>query len=65
MTNASQGCTQNEVIVTQQDLPLSCPQQSERVWDGHPRVYLSFGNSDSVQCPYCGTVYKLASKPTQ
>ena len=59
MTNASQGCTQNEVIVTQKDLPLSCPQQSERVWDGHPRVYLNFKKGDTVQCYYCGTIYRL------
>ncbi len=59
MSATQQGCINKEVTITQADLPLSCPVNNERVWDGHPRVYLSFGKESSVQCPYCGTIYHL------
>ncbi len=26
--------------------------------EGHPRVYLAFGDKNEVTCPYCGTVYR-------
>lgn len=26
--------------------------------EGHPRVYLAFGDGNEVTCPYCGTVYR-------
>ncbi|MBY0430377.1 MAG: zinc-finger domain-containing protein [Rhodospirillales bacterium] len=27
---------------------------------GHPKVYLSFGKTSEVVCPYCNRRYKLA-----
>ena len=26
---------------------------------GHPRVYLTMGTADSVECPYCDRLYVL------
>ena len=26
---------------------------------GHPRVYLTTGTKDRIQCPYCGRLYVL------
>jgi len=36
---------------------ISCPNESTSKWNSHPRVYLQFGNSKEVTCPYCGTLY--------
>jgi uncharacterized Zn-finger protein len=36
-----------------------CPGLNEEVWNGHPRVFLSFNNSGNAKCPYCGTKYQL------
>lgn len=45
--------------VNLEDLPVSCP-PSEAKWDLHPRVYLPIcEDTDSVDCPYCGTRYVL------
>lgn len=54
-----QACAQRVVEITKADLPLSCPQPDERVWDAHPRVFLPLGDDDSVSCPYCGKHYQL------
>ena len=54
-----QGCREREVTVRREDLPLSCPQQKQRVWDAHPRVYLSIEKTGQAVCPYCGTRYRL------
>ncbi len=47
------------VEVTRDDLPLSCPQRQDEVWDMHPRVYLPIEKSGEETCPYCGTRYIL------
>lgn len=52
-------CTKKKITVTKKDLPLSCPLENERVWDGHPRVYLEFDAAGKVACPYCETEYEL------
>ncbi len=30
--------------------------------DGHPRVFLTIGESNSVSCPYCSRLFKLQTK---
>lgn len=52
-------CTLQFYEITSADLPLSCPPREMRVWDGHPRVYLSIEEVGQVVCPYCGTKYVL------
>lgn len=52
-------CTQKKKDITRADLPLSCPTSDERIWDGHPRVYLSIESTGEVTCPYCETTYRL------
>lgn len=52
-------CTQRELTITQQELPLSCPPRDDRVWDAHPRVYLPIEETGTYTCPYCGTLYRL------
>ncbi|GAB2949291.1 MULTISPECIES: zinc-finger domain-containing protein [Aquaspirillum] len=43
------------------DLPLHCPMPDMVKWNQHPRVFLAIDRSENgeVQCPYCGTRYKL------
>lgn len=52
-------CTKKRKTITKADLPLCCPMPDERLWDGHPRVYLDIVEMGSVECPYCGTKYVL------
>ena len=54
--------TQTEVEVGQVDLPLSCPQPNQKLWNAHPRVYLPIEESGEASCPYCGTHYTLTEK---
>ena len=53
-------CVNQEVVVSLMELPLSCPRSDERLWDGHPRVYLDIQKTGSVDCPYCETRYVLS-----
>ena len=48
------------IIIHQQDLPLCCPPPGTPVWNLHPKVYLPFGESHEVECPYCSAHYVLA-----
>lgn len=48
----------NEIIVTEKDLPLSCPIKPK--WDDHPKVYLDIKEKRYAVCPYCGNKYKLS-----
>lgn len=52
-------CTALTVNLTEADLPVSCPPRDDRIWDAHPRVYLSLNENGWVVCPYCGTRYEL------
>ena len=54
--------TQTEVEVGHVDLPLSCPQPNQKLWNAHPRVYLPIEESGEASCPYCGTHYTLTEK---
>lgn len=35
------------------------PKANMAVWNMHPKVYLGVADSGHVNCPYCGTTYKL------
>jgi len=52
-------CTLRHDEITAADLPLSCPPRDNRVWDGHPRVYLPIEATGRYRCPYCGAEYIL------
>jgi uncharacterized Zn-finger protein len=54
-----QACLTQQVEITASDLPLSCPPTNYRIWDAHPRVYLSIEYDKQVVCPYCATKYIL------
>ena len=54
--------TQTRVEVSRAELPLSCPQPSEKIWNAHPRVYLPIEESGEASCPYCGTHYVLTQQ---
>ena len=56
-----QACTHKQETITEKDLPLCCPRLDERLWDGHPRVYLDIEKTGQVVCPYCETEYHLAN----
>lgn len=51
--------TQKQVEVSRADLPLSCPQPNQKLWNAHPRVYLPIEESGNESCPYCGTRFVL------
>lgn len=58
-SNKPQACTKRRYEVTRADLPLSCPEKFQRVWDAHPRVYLPIEELKVVICPYCDAEYVL------
>lgn len=47
------------VEVSRADLPLSCPQPDQKLWNAHPRVYLPIEETGEAVCPYCGAHYTL------
>jgi uncharacterized Zn-finger protein len=57
--DAAQQTKQRVIKVTREQLPLSCPQPEDEVWNLHPRVYLPIEKSGEAVCPYCGTRYIL------
>jgi uncharacterized Zn-finger protein len=59
MSFKKQACTTVHYEITLNDLPLSCPMPSMRLWDAHPRVYLPIQETGHVICPYCSTEYYL------
>ena len=54
--------TQTRVEVSSADLPLSCPQTNQKLWNAHPRVFLPIEESGEASCPYCGTHYALKNE---
>ena len=49
------------VMITDKDLPLSCPRQGTPATFEHPRVYLALNKEQpQVVCPYCNTHYQLS-----
>lgn len=55
----SRAGTKPQYEITPQLLPLCCPLPTNRLWNAHPRVYLSIAEMGHVTCPYCGTHYTL------
>ena len=53
----------NPVIITPEDLPLHCSGPKHETWNGHPRVFLPIKPNSIIECPYCGTFYKLEGAP--
>ncbi len=54
-----QGNTEKIYHISHNDLPLSCPMPSMRIWDSHPRVYLPVDETGDEICPYCGARFIL------
>ena len=60
MTDTSTQTKQTGVIVVSpEDLPLSCPRSEDEVWNAHPRVFLPIEKTGEATCPYCGAHYRL------
>ena len=53
MSDKMQACTSRIYEITHENLPLSCPMDSMRLWDAHPKVYLPIETLGEVTCPYC------------
>lgn len=54
-----EACAEQNYIVHQGDLPLSCPTDKMELWNAHPRVYLPIEKTGVEVCPYCGTRFVL------
>jgi len=55
-----QANTERHYQVTRADLPLSCPMPGQKVWNSHPKVYLSIvEDGGESTCAYCGAHYTL------
>lgn len=52
-------CSESVYEVNWEDLPLSCPAPWMKVWDAHPRVYLSIHRTGEAMCEYCGARFVL------
>ncbi|ASP18427.1 zinc-finger domain-containing protein [Neisseria sp. 23W00296] len=47
------------VVIKPHELPLHCSGPRHETWNGHPRVFLAIQSNSEIECPYCGTIYKL------
>jgi uncharacterized Zn-finger protein len=59
MSESKQACTRKRYEVRQNQLPLCCPLPEQRLWDAHPRVYLSIEETGFAECPYCDAEFHL------
>ncbi len=60
MSNAAATKARETIIkVNREQLPLSCPQPEDEVWNMHPRVFLPVEKTGEAVCPYCGAKYVL------
>ena len=50
---------QETIVITPHDLPLHCAGPQNETWNGQPRVFLPIESNSSIECPYCGAVYRL------
>ena len=50
-------CQNKRYYVAKDTHSVACPPPEERIWDAHPRVYLSLNEDGQVTCPYCGTEF--------
>ena len=53
---------QETIVITPHDLPLHCAGPQNETWNGHPRVFLPIESNSSIECPYCGSVYRLVGE---
>lgn len=60
-THTSEPDTEHTAIhvISEQDLPLSCPLPTASQWNSHPRVFLKLDKDGMASCPYCGARYQL------
>ena len=49
-------------MVSEKDLPVSCPLPWTTRWNSHPRVYMPVKPGVDAVCPYCGAVFSLAGR---
>lgn len=63
--NQSENNSANIIWVTPAELPLACPMDKHKVWNQHPRVFLTVAAEHPVQCPYCGNRYQLKAEPSE
>ncbi len=56
--------SQKYIKITDQDLPLSCPNPNSSNWNLHPRVFLAIEDevNKTIICPYCGIKYSLQTQ---
>jgi uncharacterized Zn-finger protein len=54
-----QPCTRKRYEISHRQLPLCCPMPEQRLWDGHPKVYLPIEETGFAQCPYCDAEFHL------
>lgn len=52
---------QKRVVITDADLPLSCPMPGQDIQATHPKVYLPISETRREVCKYCSTEYILES----
>ena len=58
MFNKNKPNQNRQVIITERDLPLSCPNSTNQsLLDMHPKIYLPIKEKKTLSCPYCGTQY--------
>ena len=48
-------------LVSEEDLPVSCPLPFTARWNSHPRVYIPVKPGFDAVCPYCGAVFSLTT----
>ena len=59
MTHEITASAENRYLVSERDLPLSCPMPGMVKWDSHPRVFLPIEETGEERCQYCGAVFVL------
>jgi len=47
------------VLVSKNEIPFHCPPKDTKIWNMHPKVFLSFSDEGKSKCPYCGANYQL------
>ena len=52
-------CAETVYEIHRSDLPLSCPTPGQKLWNSHPRVYLSIEETGDAICPDCSARYRL------
>lgn len=50
------------VTIRSTDLPVTCPMETDEVWNMHPKVTIPLDRTDSYVCPYCSRVFELENR---